>query len=96
MLASRSSGLTINETHFVLGVLNSILSQEFQLGELKQLISVGNCVESGTEVLEGLLVADGHEGGESIALAGAVGLRFEEDLKEFGGIGNESLGVLED
>lgn len=86
----------VNVTHFVLSVLDSILSQEFQLRELKQLISVGDCVESGAEVLEGLLVANGHESGESIALAGAVGFRFEKDLKELWGIGNEGLGVLED
>lgn len=41
-------------------------------------------------------MADGHEGGEGIALARAVGLRFEEGLKKLGGIGDERLRVLED
>lgn len=41
-------------------------------------------------------MADGHEGGEGIALARAVGLRFEEGVKKLRGIGDERLRVLED
>lgn len=40
-------------------------------------------------------MADRGEGCKGITLAGAVGLRFKEGLEEFGGVGNEGLGVLE-
>jgi hypothetical protein len=79
-----------------LGVLHSILPQELQLRQLEQLVGVGDRVEGGAEIFERLLVANGHEGGERIALARAVGLRFEEGLEKLGGIGDERLGVLED
>lgn len=40
-------------------------------------------------------MADRGEGCKGVTLAGAVGLRFKESLEEFGGVGNEGLGVLE-
>jgi len=84
------------ETHLVLGVLYSILSEELQLRQLEELVGIGDRIKRGAEVFERLLVADGHERGEGIALACAVGLRFKEGLKKLGGIGDERLGVLED
>lgn len=83
-------------THLVLRVLDRILAQEFQLRQLEQLIGVGNGIKSRAEVLKRLLMADRSEGCKGITLAGAVGLRFKEGLEEFGGVGNEGLGVLED
>jgi hypothetical protein len=63
---------------------------------LEELIGVGNGIERGAEVFERLLVADGHESGKGIALARAVGLRFEEGLQKLRRIWDERLGVLED
>jgi hypothetical protein len=83
-------------THLVLGVLNSILAQELKLSQLKKLIGVRNSIESCAKVLEGLLVANRHEGSEGIALASAIRLRFEEGQKQLGRIWDESFGVLED
>ena len=41
-------------------------------------------------------MADGHESGKGIALARAIGLRFEEGLQKLRRIGDQGLGVLED
>ena len=41
-------------------------------------------------------MADGHESGEGIALAGAISLRLEEGLNKFWSIRDERLGVLID
>lgn len=41
-------------------------------------------------------MADGRQGGESIALAGGIALGLEEGLEKLGGIGHEGFVVLVD
>lgn len=65
-------------TNLVLGVLNSILPDELQLDELKQLLGIGNALEDRAQVEQRLLVVYVSEGGESVPLAGWVALGLEE------------------
>ena len=83
-------------THLVLCVGDGVLADELELGELQQFIRIGNALEDGAQVLKRLVVADGHESSKGISLAGSVALGLEERLQQLGGVGHESLVVLED
>lgn len=83
-------------TYLVLRVLHRILPDKLQLDKLQQLISVRDAIEGSRQVFQGLGVANGHESGKRIALAGAVGFTVEEGLDKFWCIRDERFRVLED
>ena len=82
--------------HLVLRVLHSILPDKFQLHKLQQFVGIRDAVESRSQVLQGLLVADRHECGECIALTGTVSFGLEEGLDELRGVRDERFRVLVD
>lgn len=82
--------------HLILRVLDRILPDKFQLHQLQQLIGIRDAIERRRQVLQGLLVADGHESGKRITLAGAIRFGFEEGLDELWGVRDEVFRVLID
>lgn len=64
----------ISRTHLILSILNRVFPNEFQLGQLKQLVNVGNTIKRLTQIFQSLLVADRHQSGKGISLASVVAL----------------------
>lgn len=71
-LKIQASFLRSFQANLILSILYGILSEEFQLCQLKELIGVGNGVKCDAQIFERLLVANRHERRERIAFAGAV------------------------
>lgn len=86
----------LESPHLVLRILHSILPDKFQLHKLQQFVGVRDAVESRSQVLQGLLVADRHESGERIALTGTVGFGLEEGLDKLRRVRDERFRVLVD
>lgn len=75
--------------------MDSILSDKFNLDELKKLLCIGYSVKYLAEVGEGPVMIYAGKGSKSVALASGVTLAFEESRNEIGGIGDERGRVLE-
>lgn len=61
-------------TNLVLGVLDSILSNELKLDKLKKFFCVGDSFENGTEIQQGSIMIDASKGGKAIPSANTVAL----------------------
>lgn len=60
--------------YLVCRIGDGVLTDELQLDQLQQLICVGDTLENGAQIFEGLVVANGGESGKCIPLAGGITL----------------------
>lgn len=95
MLAFRPAGWQIEPSYLILGVLDGIFADELELHQLEQLLCVGDTLEDGTQVDQGLLVIYAGESSEGVSLACGVALGLEECVDEVGGIWDERGRMLE-
>lgn len=88
--------MQVHVTYLILGVCDSILANEFELGKLQQLVCVGDTFKDGTQVFESFVVADRGQSSEGVSLARSVTFGFQESLEELRRVGHHSLVVLKD
>jgi len=82
-------------TYLVLGVLNCIFADKFNLNKLQKLLRVRYAVKNLAKVGKRSVMVYASKSSESIALAGCVALSFEESRDEIGSVRDKRGGVLE-
>lgn len=86
----------VRPSYLVLGVLHSILPDEFDKHQLQELLGVGNPIEDSTKEGQRFAVIYTSQRGEGVSLACGIAFAFEQGRDQFGGVRDKRWGVLKD
>ena len=83
-------------SRLVLGVDGRVLANELEICQLEQWIGIWNGIELFVQVLQRLIMIDGHESQKSVALACRFVLLFQKRCEQLGRVWKQLLMALVD